>query len=250
VCGTLALLTAASTLGPPAPTPWFNEHITLNGAVTPLGVEFTVTKDYSNRSVDFTDNLIIVNSSSTPLLLEALPPPEGGYYREITSPRNLCLKAVLGRAYEWGPPVFQPDEEPSWQPVDPYEEDAPLILYITGRSLGNGNFTVLWIDLRNQFTGDRPADVETPEPQDLTLPYLYGSERMSLRLTISYSLNQAYSPYQPLSEWVCIAPVLIAAVLALVLLAILFNRFLSFLEKRAKSRASSKPTDSSHEGAA
>ena len=239
LCATLALLTAACASAPPPPTPWFNEHIALGGAVTPPGVEFTITKDYSNRSVDFTDNLVIVNSSSTPLFLEALPPPEGPYHQGLTCPKSLCLKAVMGRAYAWGVPLFEPDEEPGWQPVEPSDEDAPLALHIFGRSLGNGDFTVLWIDLRNPDTEDRPADVQIPEPQHVTLPYVYGSDIMTLRLTISYSLNHAYAPSQPLSQWVCIAPVLIAAVLGLVLVAVLFSRLLTFLEKRARSRASS-----------
>jgi hypothetical protein len=215
-----------------------------------VGVEFTIIKDYSNKFVDFTDHLVIVNTSSTPLLLEALPPPEGGYYNEITCPHNLCLKAEMGRAFEWRAPIFEPEAEPSWQPADPYDEEAPLQLYVTGRSFGNGEYTVLWIDLRNEFFADRPPDVQVPQPQELVLPYLFGTETLRLPFTLHYSLNQAYAPYKPLSAWVFIAPILLVALITLVLLAVLFNRFLSYLEKRAKSRDPNSPPHSNRGGAA
>jgi hypothetical protein len=246
----LAVLIAACSTGPPAPTPWFNEHLLLYDTPTPAGVQFSVAKDYSNKGVDFTDHLVIVNTASTPLLLEALPPPEGGYYREIACPRNLCLKAESGQAFEWRTPLFEPEAKPSWQPADPYDEEAPLALYVTGRSLGNGNYTVLWLDLRNEFSSDRPPDVEVPEPQQLSLKYLYGSEEMVLPITVTYSLNHSYSPLKPLSPWIFVAPVILAAVLLLILLAALFNHLLSFLQKRAMSRDPTGPHNNGHPGAA
>ena len=246
----LATIIAGFSSGPPPPSPWFNEHILLGDAAPPPGVHFLVTKDYSNKSVDFTDHLIIENTTSTPLLLEALPPPEGGYYSEIACPQSFCLKAESGRAFRWWWPYLEPEGDMGWQPVDPVDEQAPLGLYIFGRSLGDGYYTVLWLDTRNEFSSDRPADVDVPGPQPLTLPYLYGSEPMVLSLTVTYSLNLSYASNEPVSPWVCVAPAILGAFLLLIRFIALSDRFQSFLRKRAMPLESASPHHNDDSGAA
>jgi len=235
----VALTVAVCASGPPPPAPWFNEHIHINDTSFPPGVQIRVVQDYSNMSVDSTDNLLLTNSAPTPLYLAATPPPEGDYRDEITCPDNLCLMAASGRAYEWPPFGVETPSELTWRPIGEFEQDAPITLYVFGSRLGSAHYAVLWIDLRNEYAAGRPPDVEIPGPQDLTLPYSYGSELMVLSLTISYSLNQSYAPYEPVSLVVCLVPFVIAGVLGLLAFAALFDRLLSHLERRAKSRGGS-----------
>lgn len=234
-----AFMIGACSSAPPAPTPWFNEHIHINDPVLPAGVEFNVIQDYGNKSVDSTDSLLITNMTSVPLLLAALPPPEPSYYHEdINCPgENLCLKAVSGRAYKWGILNLDPPWQYGWLPVDEFEETAPLSLHIYGTSLGTTlEYTVLWIDLRNEYTQSRPENVSVPEPQEVAFPYLYDSEPKWVSLTISYSLNESYAVHEPFPWTVCLAPIALALVFFLVFVAVLFNRLLVHLEKRAKTR--------------
>jgi hypothetical protein len=197
--------------------------------------------------LDFKEYLVVTNTSSTPLFFAAVS-YWGGSIDELDQPcpnGNLCLKVVSGQAWQWDILNFDecPPWEYGWMLVNEFNPSDPLILYLFGRSLGNSSYNVLNIESRNVFSvGDleRPEIVSVPLPLSIELPYVYSVDELSVKLTVSYSLNESYVNYEPFNYsrlfTICIGGIIILVMIAVVAMVLLFNRLLDHLAKRAKSR--------------
>ena len=238
----VSLLFSCSS-APPAPSPWFNENLKVNDEVFPPGVEFIIIHDYSNTSVE-TDYLLVTNTSPTPLFFAAVPPP-GKFIDELeeTCPSgNLCLKVVSGSAWQWEKQNFDPPWVYGWEPVSEINPSEPLTLYILGRTLSNAKYSVLWFEMRNEYsTSERPKNVSIPPPQTVELPYIYGTKEKVISLTISYTLNESYSKNDPIPLAACIGGILLLIIGFSVINAMLFNRLIAYLGKRNMFRNPRRP---------
>ena len=234
-----------SCTSPPPPIPWFNEHLRIEEADFPQGVSFIINREEVSDYIDFNEYLVVTNTSDTPIFFPVVS-SWGGSLDELEQScpmGNLCLKVVSGQAWEWDTLNLDPPWEYGWTLVDEFGQSDQLELDLSGRAFGNWTYTVLLVDLHNEFDfGDlkRPDTVSIPPPQSFELPYIYGSEELNISLTVSYSLNLSYSNYEPLDYSgvlaTCIGGIIFLTLLIVIALVILFNRFLNNLVEKAKLR--------------
>jgi hypothetical protein len=99
----LWLLGSACTSAPPAPVPWFTEHIKINSRSLPAGVGLEVVPDANYRITN--EYLIVTNSSSIPLYLTGTPMTGNATFEPLpmrlptgTGPIN---KVVSSHAFRW-----------------------------------------------------------------------------------------------------------------------------------------------------
>jgi hypothetical protein len=244
----LVIVTSCSS-GPPPPIPWFNEHLQIEEVDYPSGVSFRIIREDSSDFSDFTEYLVVTNTSSTPLFFAAIS-YWGGSIDDLDQPCpnfNLCLKVVSGQAFQWDIlNIYEVPPSPweyGWMLVNEFGPSDPLKLYFSGRSLGNFTYSVLKTEPRNVFSIgdlDRPENVSIPLPQSIELPYIYGADELNVKLTVSYSLNESYLNYESFNYSgifnVCIAGSILVVIIASIAMVLLFNRFLDYLAKRARSR--------------
>jgi len=238
-----------SCTSPPPLIPWFNEHLQIEEAVFPKGVNFSINREEVSDYIDFNEYSVVSNTSDTPIFFSAVSFWGGSLDKlgQSCPMENLCLKVVSGQAWKWDTLNFDPPWEYGWTLVDEYDQYDPLELNLSGSHFGNSDYTILLIDLRNEFDyGDtkRPDTVSIPPPQSFELPYIYGSDELDITLTVSYSINLSYSNYEPNDYsgivMICIGGIILLALLIVIALVILFNRFLNNLDEKAKLRTIEK----------
>jgi hypothetical protein len=183
-------------LGGPAPSPWFNEHVELKPVELPSGVSVTLAKnEYSKVPQEY---IVIRNDSSTVLYIVAKPFSDMQFDESsagLPEGTGLLRKIVNGRAFKWD---FEWDETSSsyyytW--FDPeYGRENSIWVYVYGNQIETGDGLIAKLDPRNQFDGERPENVEVPEPQDAVFPILYGEKNIEIPITVFYTLNLDYRP--------------------------------------------------------
>jgi hypothetical protein len=188
-------------LGSPAPSPWFIENVALEPFDLPSGVSITLVKnDVSKVPQEY---IVIKNNSSTILYVAGTPDYRDPEFDTISLefPPGIgpMYKVVNGQAYKWD---FEFDNSGSeyhyaWLPDDDYERGDSIWLYVYGNQILSRIGMIANLEPLNQFDGDRPKDVKIPEPQKVLLPIIYGAGELKIPLTVSYSLNNDYRPYQP-----------------------------------------------------
>jgi hypothetical protein len=242
----LGILIVSCASGPPAPIPWFNEEFKVEDRFFPQGVNFSIVREESSRHVDFEEYIVVSNTSSTPLYFQAIS-YWGGSIDELDEPcpnDNLCLKVVSSEAWQWD--VLDLDDDPPWEYgwvlVDKYSQPHQLKLHKFGNSLGNSTYSILKVELRNEYSiGDRPRPdhVSVPLPQRIALPYIYGDEEMQVQITITYSLNGAYSSHKPFDPTylygICFGGIALIVIIVVIVLTRLFNMLLVRLAEKSKS---------------
>lgn len=199
----IAILGAFGTSCAPAPAfpyPWFIEHIQLGPLDLPGGVSVElVPRD--PPVVLSAENIVVRNSSSTALYVIGTHGIANPNYEGISvklapgiGPLNMI---VDGQAFKWD--LEFDDSKPSyyftWVPEDNHNQSDSVWLdtYI-GNVIGSDMGVVFRLKPLNQYGDQRPANVAVPEPQEAVLPLIYGIQELSIPLTISYSLSDAYQP--------------------------------------------------------
>jgi hypothetical protein len=189
----------SSFVGQLPPSPWFNEHVTLRPFELPSGVSISLAKnEYSKVPLEY---LVIENDSSTVLYIVEKP-FTAIEFDELSAGlpdgTGLLHKIVNGKAYQWD---SEWDESSSsyyyaWFPVK-FGRENSLWVYVYGNQIESRDGLIAKLEPRNQFDGDRPENVEIPQPQDAILPILYGDEEIKIPITVSYSLNPDYGSFDP-----------------------------------------------------
>jgi hypothetical protein len=183
---TMLTLTSACEAGPPAPIPWFTEHMEIERVVLPKGVDVQVVLRNDPGAIH--DFLVVTNTTPTPLYLT------GEQWTGNTTFAGPVLKIVSGQGFYWGP-IFDNPNSPArmgWKPENYYGRPDAVWLYIFTNRLSGGDSTILNLEPRNQFDGHRPANVDIPGPQTVLLPLVYGEQVINVPLKISYTLNTEY----------------------------------------------------------
>jgi hypothetical protein len=180
----------------PWPDYWFTEVMTVNQQHLPQGVRLDVVNP--NQTTEY---IQITNSSSTPLYIIAKPylqvnhqfepmpiayPPHTGPLHKVVANQVFTWKSVedvkqQGRHWQW--------EKESRSPTD------TILLSIVLESLTVSGGTVVNLAPRNQSGDNRPANPPLPPDQQIQIPLVYGSQPISIPVTISYDLNTAYDPH-------------------------------------------------------
>ena len=197
VIALIALLNTSGNgllFGPPAPSPWFEEHIALQPFDLPPGVSVELRKNVESKVPQ--EYILLRNETSTPLYIAGATAlkfdelsanlPEGtGFVRKI----------VNGQAYRWW---FEWNKSSSsyyygWFPPEYGREDA-IWLYAYSNNILAGDALVVRLKPLNQFDGNRPQDVKVPDPQDAILPIYYGGNEIEVPITVFYTINLEYRP--------------------------------------------------------
>ncbi len=196
------LFSSLAPLSPPFPSPWFIEHVKLEPFDLPSGVSIALVKN-DNRKVP-EEYIAIKNNSSTILYVAGTPSLRDFEFDVISVKFPLGIgplyKLANGQAYKWD---FELDNSGSsyyyaWFSNNDYEGGKDAIwLYVYGNSIESGNGRIVDLAPLNQFDGNRPKDVKIPEHQETFLPIIYGTEEIKIPLTVFYTLNNDYRPYQP-----------------------------------------------------
>jgi hypothetical protein len=189
----------SSFVGQLPPSPWFNEHVELKPFELPPRVSISVVKNKDTKVPQ--EYLVIKNDSSTVLYIVEKPFTAMEFDELSTGlpeGTGLLHKIVNGQAYEWD---SEWDESSSsyyyaWFPAE-YGRENSIWVYVYGNQIESGDGLIAKLEPRNQFDGDRPENVEIPEPQDAILPILYGDEEITIPITVSYTLNPDYRPFDP-----------------------------------------------------
>jgi hypothetical protein len=183
---TMLTLTSACEAGPPAPIPWFTEHMEIERVVLPKGVDVQVVLRNDPGAIH--DFLVVTNTTPTPSYLT------GEQWTGNTTFAGPVLKIVSGQGFYWGP-IFDNPNSPArmgWKPENYYGRPDAVWLYIFTNRLSGGDSTILNLEPQNQFDGHRPANVDIPGPQTVLLPLVYGEQVINVPLKISYTLNTEY----------------------------------------------------------
>ncbi len=197
----MLVLSTPGLFGLPAPVypwPWFKEHLQLGLLDLPAGVRVELVP----RDAPIADaSIVIRNSSSTALYVigqHGIADP--GYVdigRKFPPGIGPLNKIVDGHAYKWHMRLDGSSAafDFAWIPEDNYDQsDAVWLDSYHNNCIGTDVGTVVQLKPLNQYGGHRPAHVDVPNPQTALLSLIYGTEVLSIPLTISYSLNQDYQP--------------------------------------------------------
>jgi hypothetical protein len=106
-------------------------------------------------------------------------------------------KVVNGQAYKWHAKHVPSTDGyyHAWFKENGREDSVWVYVYENQIRCETG--TILVLEPRNQFGGDRPENVKIPESQEVVLPVIYGTKEIQIPLTVSYTLNNDYRPYRP-----------------------------------------------------
>ena len=178
----------------PIPSPWFIEHFALEPVDLPANVSIAlVTYD---RNILPNEYIVFKNNSSTPLYM-AGSPTEG--YSEFDSisvefPPGIgpLYKVVNGQAYKWDIKYNHPGTGYYFAWFKENQRKDSIWLCVRENRVWSELGTILELDPRNQYDGDRPKDIKIPEPQKVALPMVYGAKEIQIPLTVFYTLNNDY----------------------------------------------------------
>ena len=195
----MSLLIVSCSSNSPPPTEWFNEGLDLDEHDFPPGVDFGVVRKESVECLHYSDSIIVSNSSSTPVYIEATSYWSGSKGdRDVPCPEdNLCLKVVSNQAWDWD--VINIGEDPPWDfdwvLVDKSGNSENLELWTTDTGLTASGYHIQVFESRNRegYGGDMPEDLSVPESQYFELPYMYDNEEFRIGVTLSYTINECYS---------------------------------------------------------
>ncbi len=186
-----------SFLGPPAPSPWFVEHVALEPVDLPSEVNVSFVTDESGRlSNEF---IVFKNTSSIPLYI--VGKAGEGHWKFDEIPVELPIgigpvyKVVDGQAYIWNIKYNHPGTGYYFDWFKEKQRDVSVWLYVYENQVLSETGTILDLEPRNQFDGDRPKDVIIPDPQKVMLSTIYGTEIIQIPLMVSYTLNANYLSY-------------------------------------------------------
>jgi hypothetical protein len=163
---TMLTLTSACEAGPPAPIPWFTEHMEIEPVVLPKGVDVQVV--LRNDPGAIRDFLVVTNTTPTPLYLT------GEQWTGNTTFAGPVLKIVSGQGFYWGP-IFDNPNSPArmgWKPENYYGRPDAVWLSIDANRLEGLDSTILKLEPRNQYEyggHSRPENVDIPGPQTVFL---------------------------------------------------------------------------------
>jgi len=239
----LCIPIASCSFAPPAPQPWFNQALELADHDFPPGVDFFVMREGSNEC--YLDSISVTNTSITPIFFPAISSwARPTALEELDEPcpdNNLCMKVVSNQAWKWD--IINIEEAPPWD-YDwvlghRFGESEDLEISIFGRSVGSSPYVILLKEFQNEFDyGDgRPESVDLPPPQEFDLPYIYDDEELSVRVTISYSINECYSKDRSIDPFENIAICFVSIILVVVIaFPLIINSILKRIGRNAKSR--------------
>jgi hypothetical protein len=186
-----------SLLSPPAPSPWFVEHVALESVDLPSEVNASFVTDESGRlSNEF---IVFRNASSTPLYIVGKAGEGHWKFDEISvefpNGTGPVYKIVGGQAYIWNIKYNHPGTGYYFDWFKENQRDDSVWLYVFGNRVLSETGTILDIEPWNQFDGGRPKDVIIPDSQKVMLSTVYGTEIIQIPLTVSYTLNTNYRSY-------------------------------------------------------
>jgi hypothetical protein len=195
----LGALGSSFASAPPYPYPWFTEHLQLGSLDLPRGVSVELaTPPHSRLS---TKSIVVRNSSSINLYVVGTHGIGDPNYEDISvklapgvGPLN---KIVDGQAYKWNLRFdgSKSSDYFAWKGEDNYKQSDAVWLEINlDNRITSDEGTVLVLKPLNRYGGQRPPDVDIPDPQAALLSIIYGTQELSIPLTISYSLNNDYQP--------------------------------------------------------
>jgi hypothetical protein len=175
---------------PSVPAPqWYDVIPTFDPPPLPAGV----TVDAEVPAPDGVALLLaqINNTTTTPLYAigyawgDNAYEPIGLTFRDGAGPLE---KVVSGTAWVWTPSLNDDEHWSTWQ------RSGEAIDLGIGRSLihMNWGFGPGYIT-ENPHRGERPADTIPPPPERVEVPLVYGTTRITLPVTISYTLNPDYT---------------------------------------------------------
>lgn len=208
-------------LNTPVEYPWFIEHIAFESVDLPSGVSVSFVTDSSARPFEF---IVFKNISSIPLLVvgkrqdnyaefEAMPfeyPPDMGP----------LYKVIDDQAYIWRAKHDHPGPGFYYAWFKETERDDSVWLYVSNNKIWCQNAIISELESRNQFGGDRPKDVAIPDPQQVIVPIIYGSEQIAIPISVSYTLNEEYRSFKSIQreQTLCISLICLISVSAILLL--------------------------------
>jgi hypothetical protein len=204
--------------------PWFIEHIAFESVNLPYGVSTSFVTDESAHPIEF---IVFKNISSTPLLV--VGKPQDNYTEfditpfEFPSGTGPLYKVVNGQAYVWRIKYNHPGTGYYYAWFKESERDDSIWLYVNANQVWVQDAVIFDLEPRNQYGGDRPKDVQIPASQHICLSVIYGSERIDVPITISYTLNEEYRSFESVQRKQTFYTTLIClvSVSAIVLLTIL-----------------------------
>jgi hypothetical protein len=212
-------------LNTPVEYPWFIEHIAFEPVDLPSGVSIAfVTNESGRLSTEF---IVFKNTSSTPLLV--IGQPEDDYSEfdatsfEFPPGTGPLYKVVNGQAYVWRIKYNHPGSGYYYAWFKEGERDDSIWLYVNANQIRCQNAVIFDLEPRNQYGGDRPKNVQIPASQHILLSVIYGSERIEIPITISYTLNEEYRSFKSIQrkQTLYITLICLVSVSAIVLSTIL-----------------------------
>ncbi len=194
----LGALGASCQAGAPYPYPWFTEHFQLGQLDLPSGVGVQVEPDPDTGMA----GQFIVLSNSSPTILFVIgenyasdPPVYEDIWVQLPSGTGPINKVVAGVAFKWKLGLLSPNSGPqyAWRLEDNYHHTDSVWLFAgLYNRIASDSGTAVNLKPLNQYRGYRPANVKVPDPQDVALGLIYGTQELSIPLTVSYTLNEDY----------------------------------------------------------
>jgi len=182
---------------PPAPSPWFIEHIVLEPVDLPAQVSIDLVK--YNRNALPKEYVVFKNNSVVPLYIAGKPYDGTSDFDPISVqfPTGIgpLYKVVNGQAFKWIVKYNHPGSGFYFSWFKENERKDSIWLYVLENKIRSDLGTILTLDPRNQYDGYMPGDVKIPEPQKVALSIIYGAAEIQIPLTVFYTLNQDYRSY-------------------------------------------------------
>lgn len=194
----LALALPLVSYGPPAPSPWFIEHIAYVPLDFPPGILISDIQEADDYGEIF-DYVVIGNSSVIPLYLIENPDEDIDMFEFFPSGVPIesgpMYKVLEGQAYVWGKKSNELEGGYDYKWRKDTIRDNSIWIYAYWNQVLTKTGVVTELEPLNQFDGERPGNVEIPEPQIVSLPLVYGSENISIPVMVYYTLNEEYISY-------------------------------------------------------
>jgi hypothetical protein len=153
------------------PDHWYNAVVAIDPASLPAGVRTEPVEEGAGITWVYFDN-------QTPVPLIVNPPDPGRRYFE-PYPRPLTLRLVSGEAY--------------------FCDVMAKPMACTMRAPAHAYAAVSTAEMNRALAAmvradDRPANVPVPAPQPFQFQALYGDRTVTIRGSVSFTLNRAYDP--------------------------------------------------------
>src|SRR6266511_1574277 len=185
----------------PVEYPWFIEHIAFESVDLPAGVSVSFVTDSTARPFEF---IVFRNSSSIPLLVVAKPQDNYAEFEatpfEYPPGTGPLYKVIDDQAYIWRAKYEHPGSGFYYAWFKETERDDSIWLFVYDNTIWCQNAILSELEPRNQFGGDRPKDVAIPEPQQVIVPIVYGSDQIEIPISVSYTLNEEYRSFESIQR--------------------------------------------------